>query len=487
MKEKKWDVIVIGSGPGGLACAAMLVKSGKRVLVLEKNDHVGGKPVTVERGGYRYELGPKLQVPMRDPAFRTLFRELGMEDRLGQVLLDAATLCYRPDGSGEFRVQVAPQTGDDPTPLFDLWDLDDSERERAIAAMAEMVSLDGDALDELDEVSMKDYLATLDVPWGLYSYMAMHANASLAEPIDRVAASEQLRIIQEIAASGGGGYYLGGFGRVLADVAAWLRANGAEILTRQRVGEILVSDGRVRGVATAGSDFRAPVVVSSAGIQPTVLKLVGERHFDQGFVERLRALEPGGGWATVRYFLDRPVLETGMALAYSDQSWWDLARARAVDDGEIPDEVTLFLTVPAVFDPTMAPAGKQCVIAGTLCSPDPLSKTIEPLYRRVDAMFERVFPAAWHAVERKECDGPLEVSDGTRDSVLPGQGGECVGLGQVVGQCGRLKPDPELPVDGLFLAGCDAGAPSMGTHQATGSGMKVAGLVERWFDHAYAT
>ena len=176
-----------------------------------------------------------------------------------------------------------------------------------------------------------------------------------------------------------------------------------------------------------------------------------------------------------------------MALAYSDQSWWDLARARAVDDGEIPDEVTLFLTVPAVFDPTMAPAGKQCVIAGTLCSPDPLSKTIEPLYRRVDAMFERVFPAAWHAVERKECDGPLEVSDGTRDSVLPGQGGECVGLGQVVGQCGRLKPDPELPVDGLFLAGCDAGAPSMGTHQATGSGMKVAGLVERWFDHAYAT
>ncbi|HET8944431.1 MAG TPA: FAD-dependent oxidoreductase, partial [Dehalococcoidia bacterium] len=58
-----------------------------------------------------------------------------------------------------------------------------------------------------------------------------------------------------------------------------------------------------------------------------------------------------------------------------------------------------------------------------------------------------------------------------------GQGGECVGVGQVVGQCGKYKPSPVSPISGLYFAGCDAGSGGMGTHQATDSGMKVADLV----------
>ena len=99
------------------------------------------------------------------------------------------------------------------------------------------------------------------------------------------------------------------------------------------------------------------------------------------------------------------------------------------------------------------------------------------LYRKLDEQLARCFPAAWAAVERREVDGPAEVSAHTRDSVLPGQGGECVGIGQIVGQCGTRKPSPRTPIAGLFLAGCDAGSGTMGTHQATDSGMTVARMV----------
>lgn len=306
----------------------------------------------------------------------------------------------------------------------------------------------------------------------------MHSNASLAEPIDRVAASEQIKILQQIAVSGGGGYYRGGFGRMLGEIEGAFRRFGGELLLGTRVDSILIRDGRACGIETASGAFRAPIIVSTAGIQPTVLKLAGASHFDSAYVDAVRKLEPGWGWATVRYFIDAPLMDAGMYLLYADDTWWDSEGYERFRLGEGHEEVVVFITVPAVFDPSMAPAGKQCLIAGTVCSPDPKAAEIDTLYGRIDATIARVFPHVWRAVERRETDGPAEISAHTRDSVVPGQGGECVGLGQIVGQCGRHKPNPRTPLPGLYLAGCDAGAATMGTHQACSSGMAVVRMIQ---------
>jgi hypothetical protein len=80
-------------------------------------------------------------------------------------------------------------------------------------------------------------------------------------------------------------------------------------------------------------------------------------------------------------------------------------------------------------------------------------------------------------VERKEHFSTKSVSNLARDQVLPGIGGECIGLGQVVGQCGRHKPSPESPVQGLYYVGCDAGGHGCGTHQGVTSGINVSDTV----------
>lgn len=41
--NNKYDVIVVGAGPGGATCGALLAKRGVRVLLLDKNERVGGK------------------------------------------------------------------------------------------------------------------------------------------------------------------------------------------------------------------------------------------------------------------------------------------------------------------------------------------------------------------------------------------------------------------------------------------------------------
>jgi phytoene dehydrogenase-like protein len=476
-----YDVIVVGAGPGGLACAARLASWGVRTLLVERNNNVGGKAVVTRRDGFTYDLAPKLQVPLHGHAFERLFDELGIPDKLGAIVPASSTQAYKRAGSSEWIVTTRERPehqGEQALTPFEQWGLDDREQEAAIRIMAEMMSLTGEQLAELDDVSMDEYLARFpDVPGPLYNNMGMQANASLAEPIDRVAASEQIKILQQLAADPGAGYYYGGFGRMLDDIGEAFVARGGELRTGTAVQSIDVEDGRVVGVTTSAGTFRAPVVVSDAGLQPTVLKFVGAEHFPPEYVEYVKGLEPGWGWVAIRYFLDRKVVDSPMAMIYAEESWYTTQRYERVKAGEVPEDVIVFLIVPAAMDPSMAPPGKECVIAGTICSPDPEAAEISMLWGKVDEMMEKIWPGFLEAVVRRETDGPAEVSKHTRDHVLPGQGGECVGLGQVVGQCGTKKPSPVSPLRGLYFCGADAGSEGMGTHQAGDSGLRVAEIV----------
>ena len=56
----KCEVIVIGSGIGGLCCAALCARAGHEVMVLEAHGHPGGAAHGFERQGYQFESGPSL-------------------------------------------------------------------------------------------------------------------------------------------------------------------------------------------------------------------------------------------------------------------------------------------------------------------------------------------------------------------------------------------------------------------------------------------
>lgn len=480
--DSKFDVIVVGSGPGGMACAVMLARAGVRTLLLEKNAALGGKMITVSRNGHHYDLWPHGQVPMQGSAFEAIFRELGVESELHPCLTpedrrEVVGISYRARGWKEYKSVSFAQSMQDATPFFNLWGIGDNERAKAMQFLTEMVMMPPDRVDELDDVSMHEFMSRHDVPHALYSYLAFHANASLAEPVDRVAASEQVKIMKQIAFQGGGGNYKGGFGHLIDVMAREYRRLGGEVLTRARVEKITVKDDRVTGAIAGGRQFEAPVVVSGAGLQPTVLKLVGEGQFERSYVQKVRGLKPGWGFTAGRYFLSRDVLKLPMYVAYADDTWWNLERYEAAVAGRIPQEVILFMVVPSNYDPDMSPPGKQCLVAGTICPPDPQSGIIDALYGKMDEMMARLYPEAWAAVEHRDYDGPKQISSATRDSVLPGAGGECVGLASMVGQCGRHKPSPESPIAGLYYVGADAGSAGMGTHMAADSGLKVAALV----------
>jgi prolycopene isomerase len=102
----------------------------------------------------------------------------------------------------------------------------------------------------------------------------------------------------------------------------------------------------------------------------------------------------------------------------------------------------------------------------------------EEAMRRAELVLNELWPDLDKHIIRKEPYGAKAISGLSRDSVLPGCGGEAVGLAQIVGQVGAGKPDARTPLPGLYLVGCDAGGRGAGTHQAVDSGFNVAAMVD---------
>lgn len=92
------DVVIIGAGIGGLAAALRLSHEGKRVLVLEKTDQVGGRNRRTQVGESHFDAGPTLMM-MLDP-FRKLFADVGetMEDHLPITLCEPSYRVFYRDG-----------------------------------------------------------------------------------------------------------------------------------------------------------------------------------------------------------------------------------------------------------------------------------------------------------------------------------------------------------------------------------------------------
>jgi hypothetical protein len=74
--DKDYDIIVIGSGMGGLSCAALSAKYGSKVLCLESHIKVGGSAHTFSRmhngGKYSFEVGPSIFEGLDRPSLNPL-------------------------------------------------------------------------------------------------------------------------------------------------------------------------------------------------------------------------------------------------------------------------------------------------------------------------------------------------------------------------------------------------------------------------------
>ena len=483
MAKGAYDAIVVGAGFGGSSCAALLAKRGLKVLLLDKNTKAGGKAMAISKKGFTYTAWVVIVAPVMGNVLEVVLKELGMEDRVKLVSPGSPDSLHKSHSGKYVRMPQRPDGQMDPNALFDWLEIKQEDREEALRFFTELTTMSPQDIDTLHDISLRKWIDRYNIPKSLYGFfISLMCDGMFMVPVDALAASEAVRTIQDMILRGGGLFCEGGIGRVAETYAEAVEANGGKVIMRARVEKITVDQGKVTGVVTDKGTFHAPIVVSNAGIQPTVLKLVGEEHFDKGYVNYVKEMVPSLGAIGTRYFLSKKMTDAPFGVIFSDDTAWSLERFLKAKSGDMPKEWVVYYEVPSNYDPNAAPPGKQMLMTLFWCPADPqmTQKDKKAWSDRGEEILFKVFPDMPKYIEFKETYSPRDVCNLTRDQVLPGQGGETIGLGQVIGQAGAYKPSAKAPIQGLFYVGTDAGGYGVGVHQATDSGMNVADMVRRY-------
>ena len=284
-------VVIVGAGPGGLATAMLLARSGVQVTVVEKSSRVGGRTATLEQDGFKFDIGPTFflyprvlreifadagydldhEVPMKrlDPQYRLIFGDGGQIDATADVeRMEREIATISPQDAMEFknflarnRKKLASFMPVLETP-FEKWsDLLRPEMLKLLPLMKPWLSLDGDL-----QAHFKDERIRLG-----FSFQSKYLGMSPFR------CPSLFSILSFLEYEHGVFHPIGGCGAVTQAMARIAEGMGVRILRETAVEELLFEGRRAVGVRTAEETLKADAVVVNADFAQAMQRLIPNR------------------------------------------------------------------------------------------------------------------------------------------------------------------------------------------------------------------
>ena len=398
----KYDVIVIGGGHNGLVNAAYLARAGKRVLVLERRYVLGGAAVTEEVfPGFKFSVCSYVVSLLRPE----IIRELDLPRHGLEILPLDGTFTPMPNGDYLWRVNDHAKTRREIARHSKLDAEAYDEYGKAMVDMAHFVkpimnmtppdpaSLNPKGLMELVTMGRRFLKLSTDDKYNQVQLMTMSA----VDFLDQWFETDVLKATMSASGiigtflgvrSPGTAYVLlhhymgeidgafrswglarGGTGAISDSIAAAAREAGAEIRTEAPIAKIILKNGEAKGVVLEnGDEIYADVVSSSVDPRLTFMKMVGEEHLPEDFVDDIKRYKFRGSSGKVNLALDalpdfkcKPGAGPHLRGAVSISPSVDYME-RAYDDakyGRFSRRPYIDMVIPTLTDPSVAPPGKH--------------------------------------------------------------------------------------------------------------------------------
>jgi phytoene dehydrogenase-like protein len=493
-----YDAIVVGAGHNGLVAANYLARAGRRVLVVEARDVVGGACVTEELiAGARWSSCAFIAGLLRPEIIAELELErFGLELYQADVasfslFRDASHMFMYPELDRTLR-EIERHSEHDARAFLDFGLRmqrfsriltpfllrTPPSRSEVLRAFEEAGA--EDLFDEFVLLSTRDLLDRYFESDHVKGHMTFLGMVSIwgGPSTPGTAYTYGHHSWGEFKGQfGQWGFVRGGMGGITQALANGARAHGAEIRLGAPVAHVRVAGGAVAGVVLeSGEELDAPLVLSNADPKRSLLALLEPGTLDAELEERVRGIDMRGSMARVHLLVDELPAYIGFdgpgegpqhrghqllgATVENFEKGWEAMRRR-----ELPDEMVIEAVIQSTTDPSLAPPGRHTLTLGVQQLPYDIAGGWDA---RKDEFTERVLDdlSAYapnvrdHIVEQLTIT-PLDIE---RDYGLTG--GNIFHGAMFLDQLFGARPLPELssyrtPVSGYYLCGS-------GTHPGGG-------------------
>ncbi len=415
MQKQPRRAVIVGAGPGGLAAALLLAKSGVQVTVIDKRSQVGGRTSTLEQDGFNFDIGPTFflyprvlreifaavgydldrEVPMTrlDPQYRLVFGSGGELLATPNVeKMTEAIAAISPEDAGRFHHFITHNRNKLEKFLpflqspFESWrDLAKPEMLKLLPLLAPWKSLDDDL-----QMHFKDERIRLG-----FSFQSKYLGMSPFR------CPSLFSILSFLEYEHGVFHPTGGCGAVTRAMARIATEMGVEILLDEPVEKVEISGGKATAVRTANRTLQADAVVVNADFAGAMRRLVPDANRKKWTDQKL---------AGKKYSCSTFMMYLGVKGRYDDISHHTIYLAenykqnlRDIEQNHVlSDQPSFYVQNASVTDSTLAPEGHSTLyvllpVTHDTGSVDWAKET--PRYRKL--AFEQMAKIGLHDVEER--------------------------------------------------------------------------------------
>ncbi len=374
------DVVVIGSGIGGLCCAALLARYGYRVTVCESHTTPGGAAHSFQRDGFHFESGPSLFTGLSAEDSNNPIKQI--LDLLGEKLETVSYdrwMTHLPEGT--FISSSNRQTYHDQLRRF----CSDSGFEEWLRLEARLEQL-GEGIAHVPMAAMRGgrqaafTMGPFVLRAGRKLSDARQLQQSFASLVDQEITDPFLRNICDFECFGLSGmdaggtplaemvfmfrerfvmsvdYPIGGSQALVDALVRGLERHGGKLVLGAHVERVIVEDGRARGIKLAkGGEVRArKAVVSNATVWDT-LDLVPDGAFPEKYRNRSARAPMTDSVVHLHAGIDAEGLPDDLSIHHVVLKDWDVTAPQNMCN----------ICIPSTVDPSLAPEGHHVIHAYT--------------------------------------------------------------------------------------------------------------------------